>query len=104
MLTNQLIDLYNKLNPEGHFFSKESMRFWGSSVSTILKPTEDGSVFFLTREDNFDRTKKIYTLRFMPNKERAGIETLEFQKFEDRKDAVEALKELKRDYEVENKA
>lgn len=104
MITNQLIDLYEKLNPQGHFFSKETMQFWGSSVSTILQPTTDGSVFFLTRDDNFDKTEKLYTLRVMPNKQEGGIDTLEFQKFSDRKQAVEALKEHKANYQAKQNA
>jgi len=53
------------------FFSPSSMRFWGSRVidSTAL-PFEDG-LLFITSEHNFDRSARLYTIRF------ANLNTIE---------------------------
>ena len=43
-----------------HFFDKDSMRFWGSKVRTAPNKYR----LFIESHDNFDRTKKLYTVRF----------------------------------------
>ena len=44
---------------ENHFFDKETIDFWGSKIETELINNE----FFITSEDNFDRTEKLYSIR-----------------------------------------
>lgn len=43
-----------------HFFDRDSMRFWGSKVHTAPNKYR----LFIESHDNFDRTKKLYTVRF----------------------------------------
>jgi hypothetical protein len=45
-----------------HFFSKDALAFFGSKVFPELY-TVAGRQFFITAEDNFNRTKKSYTIR-----------------------------------------
>lgn len=47
-----------------HFFDKESMRFWGSRIHAA--PNKYG--FFIESHDNFDRTRKLFTVRFFAEK------------------------------------
>ena len=60
-----------------HFFSPETMRFWGSRVAwTTLKRLPSG-FGFITSEHNFDRTERLYTVRvWTPER---GVSTLDFQ-------------------------
>ena len=66
-----------------YFFDKDTMRFWNSKVESKLI-----SNMFVTSEDNFDRTKKLYTVRgFDP--ETYEVETVgDFQAFEKLEDAM----------------
>lgn len=43
-----------------YFFDKDSMKFWGSKIHTAPNKYR----FFIESHDNFDRTKKLYTVRF----------------------------------------
>ena len=102
---NQVLDAdltaaYAQWNPDGHFFDPESMRFWGSKISTKLQKREDGCIFFLTIEDNFDRTERLYTLRVLIPKQDGGIKTLSFQNHKDKDKAVEKLKEYKKTFVI----
>jgi hypothetical protein len=45
-----------------HFFSKDTLAFFGSNVYAGLY-TVGNRQFFITSEDNFNRTKKGYTIR-----------------------------------------
>lgn len=47
----------------GHFFfSRDTMSYFGSRVETGLLSTPTGQ-YFVTSEDNFDRTTRQYSLR-----------------------------------------
>lgn len=101
---HDLKSAYAKWNPEGHFFSEESINFWGSKISTKLQKREpDGCIFFLTSEDNFDRSQKMYTLRVLIPELNGGIKTLAFQEYTaddvGKRKAVEKLKEFKQTFE-----
>ena len=80
-----------KANEEaGHyFFSPDTLQFWGSKVY----PRVYGGRYYITSEDNFDRTAKFYSVRRAD--ERGHIETvwgfLEFNTLEQAKRAIEAL-------------
>jgi hypothetical protein len=78
----------NKENGQ-HFFDKETLAFFGSKVYPELY-TVQGRQFFITSEDNFNRTKKGFTIReAMPN---GDIETLgEFLQFETKELATFAI-------------
>lgn len=68
-----------------HFFDKDTMRFWGSAVVTGMFPNDT----FVTIEDNYNRTKKLYTVR-QYNWETHRVATVsKFQEFERLDDAIE---------------
>lgn len=73
----------------GHWFNADTLRFFGSEVL----PTVYGGRYFITKEDNFQRTKKLYTVRqAQPN---GDIDTVgEFQAYATRAEAVKAIKAL----------
>jgi hypothetical protein len=76
-------------NKGQHFFSKDTLAFFGSKVYPELY-TVAGRQFFITSEDNFNRTKKGYTIReVMPD---GDIETLgEFLEYETKEQATFAI-------------
>ena len=94
---------YAQWNPDGYFFEEDTNKFWGSTIATKLQKREDGCIFFLTSEDNFDRSEKMYTLRVLLPKHNGGIKTLAFQEYKadeaGKRKAVEKLKEFKRTFE-----
>jgi hypothetical protein len=72
-----------------HFFSKETLSFFGSNVYAGLYTVQDRQ-FFITSEDNFDRSQKGFTIReAMPD---GSIETVgEFLQFETKEQAIFAI-------------
>lgn len=80
-----------------YFFSEATMEFWGSAIV--------GGMFknntFVTSEDNFDRTKKLFTARHY-NWDTHSVETIgEFQQFKTRDEAIAFAKQYKEDEEHE---
>lgn len=69
-----------------HFFDKDALAFFGSKVFPELY-TVAGRQFFITVEDNFNRTQKFYTIReAMPD---GDIETVgEFLGYESKEQAI----------------
>ena len=43
----------------GHFFDKDTRKFWGTRIETSV--FKNGC--FVTSEDDFDRTERLYTIR-----------------------------------------
>lgn len=43
----------------GHWFDRDTMEFWGSSVVSDLIDEK----YFISREDNFNRTRKLFSIR-----------------------------------------
>lgn len=72
-----------------HFFDKDTLAFFGSNVYNGLY-TVAGRQFFITSENNFNRTKKGYTIReAMPD---GDIETVgEFLGYETKEQAIFAI-------------
>ena len=54
------------------------MIFWGSSVAKVHEHVT-GNIFFITKEDNFDGSEKLLTVRMLRNKPNGGVKTLQFQ-------------------------
>lgn len=80
-----------ELNKEagGYFFDEKTMDFWGSKVES--EPIRE---LFVTSEDNFDRTKKLYTVRRF-NPDDCSIDTYSaFQQFETLQDAMNFIHEV----------
>ena len=70
------------------FFSKETMRFWNCKIESRLFSNR----CFVTSEDNFDRSRKLYTVRRF-SEDYTDIETIgEFQEHTTMASAVEAAK------------
>lgn len=72
-----------------HFFNKETLQFFGSRILPKIYNANNRQ-FFITIEDNFDRSAKYYSIReVLPD---GDIETLgKFLQFESLEDAVFAL-------------
>lgn len=94
--------LYNKESKEwlliranaGHFFSPETMRFFGSKIYwNSLTPVGD-RWFFITSEDNFDRSLKLFSLREVD--ESFNFNTVDYQEFETLAEAKEELEDTKK--------
>ena len=78
----------NKENGQ-HFFDRNTLAFFGSKVYPDLY-TVAGRQFFITSEDNFNRTEKGYTIReAMPD---GDIETIsEFLQYATKEQAIFAI-------------
>jgi len=78
----------NKENGQ-HFFDRNTLAFFGSKVYPDLY-TVAGRQFFVTSEDNFNRTEKGYTIReAMPD---GDIETIsEFLQYATKEQAIFAI-------------
>ena len=72
-----------------HFFNRETLAFFGSKIYPELY-TVQGRQFFITSEDNFNRTQILFTIReAMPD---GSIETLgEFLQHETKEQATFAI-------------
>lgn len=67
-----------------YFFSKDTVKFWNSKVCAGMFPNNT----FVTSEDNFDRSKTLYTARIYDWRTHS-VETIgEFQAFVNLEDAV----------------
>jgi hypothetical protein len=72
-----------------HFFSPDTMRFFGSRVL----PTVYGGRYFITVEDDFSGTKRLYTIR--EAQADGSVDTVgEFQAYETRAQAVKAVQAI----------
>lgn len=70
------------------FFSNDTMAFWGSKVEAGMFDNDT----FVTSEDNFDRSRKLYTAR-QYDWEKHRVKTIgEFQQFDNVEDAVRFAK------------
>ena len=78
MTITELKARYKELNPEGYFFSPETNRVWGSSVEKVHEHAS-GNIFFITKESNFDGSKKLLSVRMLKNEQNGGVTTLQFQ-------------------------
>lgn len=73
----------------GHFFDRETFKYWGSRIESGLYKNR----CFVTSENNFDGSRRAYTVRrFSPDF--LNIETVgEFQQYALKEAAREAAKE-----------
>lgn len=73
---------YNRMVGQ-HFFNEGTMLFWGSKIESTLYQNNT----FVTSEYNFERTKRLYTVRLY-DPETARIKTIGgFQQFKDKSEA-----------------
>lgn len=52
-----------KYTSQGHFFDKDTMRFFNSRLTSHFRRLNDSTYVFITTECNFDKTKRFATLR-----------------------------------------
>ena len=84
----------------GYWFSRDTLAWHGSRIywNTLTK-VEDGWLF-ITQEDNFDKTKKLFSIRkvfihrSLDNTDNYGIETITWQEHADLASAKSKLAEI----------
>lgn len=83
------VNIYKKGN--GHFFDKETIRFWESKVESELFANR----CFVTSENNFDDTARFYTVRRF-SEDYTKVETIgEFNKIADYAEAIRIAMDYK---------
>lgn len=83
------------------WFSYETMRFFGSSIlwSTLTPMGKDW--LFITSEDNFDKTQRLYSIRKATNED--GVtDTLSWQQSGSLSVTKQDLREIVKKYESES--
>lgn len=76
-----------------HWFSNDTMRFFGSKVPQDAYKKGD-TAYFISTEDNFDRTEKRYTIR-KANLKTGEIDSIgEFGQFKSKSDAQKELNKI----------
>lgn len=97
------MNTYTKHSPEwelirgnsGYWFSKSAMNFFGCRVYWHTLTEIDGGYLFITAEDNFDRTEKRFSVRFVNAADGYEIDTIgEFNAYETLDHAKTALKNI----------
>lgn len=74
-----------------HFFTEDTMKFWGSKVVAGMFKNNT----FVTSEDNYDRSQKLFTARQYDWKKHEVKTIGEFQQFVNLEDAVRFAKQYK---------
>ena len=70
------------------FFSKSTMDSWNSEIEYGMLPNNT----FVTSEDNFNRTKKLYSVRLY-DWDKHSVETITFQQHRSLSDAIRFAEE-----------
>lgn len=78
----------DSLRNGSHFFTKDTMDFWNSKVEAGMYENNT----FVTSEDNFDRSRKLYSVR-QYDWESHEVETITFQQHDNLEDAIRFAKE-----------
>jgi hypothetical protein len=77
-----IVKCYHSMVPTGHWFDRDTCRFFGCRLPRVAYVRDDGVSFFVTSEDNFDRTARLYTVRVQTND--GEIDTVgDFQAYRD---------------------
>ena len=79
----------DSLMNESYFFTKKTMKFWGSKIVAGMYDNDA----FVTIEDNFERTKKLYTSRYYDWDKHRVEDISRFQEFDNLEDAIRSAKE-----------
>ena len=88
MTLAEAIEKYNETG--GYFFDEDTMRFFGSRIESDLYKNR----CFITSENNFDGTKRFYTVRRF-NEDFTSIDTIgEFNKITSKNTAQQIAKEV----------
>lgn len=73
-----------------HFFDKGAMEFFGSKLESPLFPND----CFVTSEDNFDRSKRLFTIRKFDRATGSIEDASEFQAYSTKEEAIAAAKQV----------
>ena len=76
----------------GHWFSPNALAFFGSKIYWATLKQVGSDYFFISQEDNFNQTEKLFSIRKVDPDFR--IETLEWQFTADLKAAKSKLQEI----------
>jgi hypothetical protein len=77
------------------WFSQDTLRFFGSRIYWHTLTEIDGGFLFISTEDNFDRTEKCFSVRFVNVEDGYEIDTLgEFNGYKTLDHAKTALKNI----------
>ena len=89
---DRMIDaIRDSLYSGSRFFTEETMSFWNSVIEYGMFSNDT----FVTSEDNFDRTKQLFTVRRY-NWKKHTVETIGgFQQFTSRDEAIRYAKDYK---------
>lgn len=60
-----LRQIYKQRRPDGHFFDKGTMDFFGSKLMSGYEEMEDGTIYFMTSELNFQGDQRFWNVRRM---------------------------------------
>ena len=80
--------IQDSLRHGNKFFTPDTMDFWGSEVVSGMYSNNT----FVTSEDNFNRTKKLYSVRYY-DWDKHEVETITFQQHNTLDDAIRFAKE-----------
>jgi hypothetical protein len=88
-----VIKAYYRGRPDGHWFDKGTLRFFGCRLPQRAFIAENGARYFVTSEDNWDRTARLYTVRVQGLD--GDMDTVgQFQCYSDRASATRLAKRL----------
>jgi hypothetical protein len=88
-----VIKRYHAAHPDGHWFDRDTLRFFGCRLPRTAFEALDGRRFFVTSEHNFDRTRRLFSVRVQGLD--GDMDTIgEFQGYTDRATAVREAKRL----------
>lgn len=78
-----------------YWFSQDTLRFFGSKIYWQTLTRIEGGYLFISSEDNFDRTEKCFSLRFVNVEDGYEIDTIgEFNRYKTLEHAKAALKNV----------
>lgn len=80
-----------------YFFSEDTMAFFGSAIVSELITVPDGQ-FFVTEEDNFDRTRRLFTVRRVSSDGSVNTEG-KFLGFKTKQDAMDYILDVQEEEE-----
>lgn len=89
---DRMVDaIRDSLNHGSHFFTEGTMNFWNSTIEYGMFSNDT----FVTSEDTFDRSSKLYTARKYDWENHRVIDISGFQQFKSRDEAIRFAKDYK---------
>lgn len=89
---SNVLDYYERKQPDGHWFDRDTLRFFGSRLPSIAYETNAG-LLFITSERDFDGQRRYYNVRRQTVD--GHIKTVgPFNEYRTRAEALNAIKQL----------